>query len=187
MSAQQSVPTKNTKRNSAARNTDGGDGIHQIDESRSFFVTLSSKSCVINWLMYDEQCFETMPNQTEHVPSHPPVYNNSLQSEHPPSEHVAYGQQQNNVPQLKSEHPPSEHVAYGQQQNNIPQQYTSNYHQPQHWQHQPYPVNQEIPTRFQHIGWYPSFHVGQGGYDHHAFRGERTHQAQQRERNPHHW
>eukprot|EP00957_Ditylum_brightwellii_P005326 406511-Ditylum_brightwellii.AAC.1 len=45
MSAQQSVPTKNTKRNSAARNTNGGDNIHQIDESRSFFVTLSSKSC----------------------------------------------------------------------------------------------------------------------------------------------
>eukprot|EP00957_Ditylum_brightwellii_P204409 15339122-Ditylum_brightwellii.AAC.1 len=114
-----------------------------------------------------------MPNQTEHAPIHPPMYNNSLQSEHPPSEHVSYGQQQNYIPQLKSEHPPSEHVAHGQQQNNIPQlksehpksehvafgqqqniiphQYPSNYHQLQHWQYQPYPVNQEIPTRFQHI------------------------------------
>eukprot|EP00957_Ditylum_brightwellii_P150285 11444975-Ditylum_brightwellii.AAC.1 len=48
MSAQQSVPTENTEKKSAARNIDGGDDIHQIDESRSFFVTLSSKSCAIN-------------------------------------------------------------------------------------------------------------------------------------------
>jgi len=168
--AKQSAPTENTKSESAAQKVNGGEDIHQIDESRTFFVSLSSKSCMINWLIYDEYCFETLPNKTEYVSPTPPAHANARQGDHLPDNH--FFQQQNSIVQ------------------HIPQQYPSNYHQAEHWQHQPHPFNQEIywdnqQAHSPHHGWCPSSHAGQGNYHHDAFAAERTHQMQQRVKNLH--
>eukprot|EP00957_Ditylum_brightwellii_P150444 11455550-Ditylum_brightwellii.AAC.1 len=48
MSAQQSMATEKTKRKSTVQRIDGGDDIRDIDESRTFFVTLSSEACIVN-------------------------------------------------------------------------------------------------------------------------------------------
>mmetsp|Transcript_21277 Transcript_21277/g.31276 ORF Transcript_21277/g.31276 Transcript_21277/m.31276 type:complete len:368 (+) Transcript_21277:114-1217(+) len=112
LSADRGVQSKDSlKKKKVVPQREGGDDINEIDESKTFLLSVSSKSCTINWLAYDENSTDT-----KRMPSAPFAQCHAQQSDFLPSRQFFNMQQESNMVQ------------------NISHQNSANYYQTEHWQ-----------------------------------------------------
>eukprot|EP00565_Helicotheca_tamesis_P009228 CAMPEP_0185733046 /NCGR_PEP_ID=MMETSP1171-20130828/18261_1 /TAXON_ID=374046 /ORGANISM="Helicotheca tamensis, Strain CCMP826" /LENGTH=242 /DNA_ID=CAMNT_0028402671 /DNA_START=309 /DNA_END=1037 /DNA_ORIENTATION=- len=149
---------------------EGGDDIHEVDESRTFLASVSAKSCTINWLAHDENFSETMLNES--------VCNNPASIAH-------YHAQQHNF-HSGQRFLPVQHS---------PQQNSYGYSSSRHWPHQqtdPHSRRNQWYAHgsdFQHGGHFTASHAEDRHYRQNVLVAEKNHQLQQhvQHRHPTQW
>jgi len=137
----QGASTEYPDKKGVAQSLEDGDDINQIDKSRTFLVSVSSKSCKINWLDFDENYSETLQKQAKYMSSTSNGQDYLQNFNFPSDQHFAtvQVQQQNNFVQ----HVPTQNLAISHPTGHWPNQ-TPLYNQTRYWNDRQFQFQQEM-------------------------------------------